>query len=127
MLNDQSQQAHNFLAQSILARANVLIYELLENLPLHGVSLYDQPWYEDLFLQYQEKENSSEETEIREPLEFWIVSDNFAHKLKQENELLTNHWGFWIWGRETSGQSILIDYVFQKIFNDHKILREQNV
>lgn len=123
MLNDQSREAHNFLHQSILARANTLIHELSINLPLHGVYLCEQPWYEDLFMQYQEYDEDnevSEEPRHREPFEFWIVSDSFAHKLLQENELLTDHFGFWIWGRETTGQSILIDYVFQKIYKDHK-------
>jgi hypothetical protein len=129
ILNDQSQEAHDFLDKHIHARANILITELLDKFSLNW-DIDEASWYQDLFMQTQQIEDqdpsdSSDycpEPELcnREPYEFWIVSDYFAHKLKENNELLTNHWGFWIWGRETTGQSILLDYVFQKIYNDFK-------
>ena len=130
MLNDQSQAAQDFLDKHIYARANLLIDELTKKLP----DATESPWYEDLFYQYKEPDIWEEDPdwigtnycppepdpEFREPYEFWIVSDFFAQKLKKYDYLLTNHWGFWIWGRETTGQSILIDWVFQKIWDDHK-------
>lgn len=134
MLNDQSQAAQDFLAKHIHVRANLLINELLEKYQ-RDWSLTESPWYEQLFCQYEEQDIWEEdpdwigtnycppepEPDLREPYEFWIVSDFFAQKLKQNDQLLTNHWGFWIWGRETTGQSILIDYVFQKIWDDYKV------
>ena len=120
-LNDQSAQAHQFLDASILLNCNSLIYDLLE-LGQSGFDFSDQSWYGSLFLQSsQHPDLDIDEDPIpRQPYEFWIVSDPFAHKLKIHNQLLTNHWGFWIWGRETTGQSIILDYVFQKIYDDFK-------
>ena len=122
LFNDQSPEAYAFLNKHIHARANLLINELLEK-SQRDWNLTEYPWYEDLFLQYNQETSEDEEnldSSPREPYEFWIISDYFATKLKENNELLTNHWGFWIWGRETTGQSILIDYIFQKIYNDFK-------
>lgn len=130
MLNDQSKEAQDFLAKHVHARANLLINELLEK-SQRDWNLTEYQWYEDLFLQPQHQGeedflsnsddySSEEEIEYREPYEFWIVSDYFANKLKENNELLTDYWGFWIWGRETTGQSILIDYIFQKIYDNYK-------
>lgn len=129
MLNDQSKEAQQFLEKHIYVRANSLINELLEK-SQRDWNLTDYQWYQDLFLNTDDEEeflNSDsddydlyEERDFREPYEFWIVSDYFANKLKENNQLLTDHWGFWIWGRETTGQSILIDYIFQKIYNDFK-------
>lgn len=126
---DQSKEAHLFLQKHIHVRANSLISELLE-ITQQNSDLMNSPWYEDLFCQYEDSDIWDEDPdcigdnycpseldpELREPYEFWIVSDFLASNLKAENQLLTNCWGFWIWGRETTGQSILLDYVFQKIW-----------
>ena len=133
MLNDQSKEAQDFLARHVHVRANLLINELLEK-SQRDWNLTEYQWYDDLFLKPQEPEDidyydddcsfndycPEPEIEYRQPYEFWIVSDFFAEKLRQNNELLTDHWGFWIWGRQTTGQSILIDYIFQKIYDDYK-------
>ena len=132
MLNDQSKEAQDFLTKHVHARANMLISDILNNLDVNW-HITDCAWYEDLFLQPQEQDEedylsnsddyfSEKEVKYRQPYEFWIVSDYFASKLKENNQLLTDHWGFWIWGRETTGQSILIDYIFQKIYNDFKTI-----
>lgn len=129
MLNNQSKEAQEFLTKHIYARANLLINELLEK-SQRDWNLTEYQWYEDLFLQLEEQDedqlslNSDDycpesEAEYRDPYEFWIVSDYFAEKLRLNNELLTDHWGFWIWGRETTGQSILIDHIFQKIYHEY--------
>lgn len=133
MLNDQSKAAQSFLDKHVHVRANLLINELLEK-SQRDWNLSEYSWYEDLFCNYEDQDIWEEdpdwigtnycppepEPELREPYEFWIVSDFFAEQLKKHDQLLTNHWGFWIWGRETTGQSILIDWVFQKIWDDHK-------
>ena len=133
MLNDQSKEAQSFLQTHVHARANLLIQELLEK-GQKDWDLTSQQWYEDLFSQYEEDFDIWEvnedyegtnycppepDPELREPFEFWIVSDYFASKLKENHHLVTNHWGFWMWGRETTGQSILIDYIFQKIYHEY--------
>ena len=55
-----------------------------------------------------------------EALEHWIVSDWLADKLAEENEMVTKDFlGLTIWGRTTSGQSIDMDYVIQKIAKEN--------
>jgi hypothetical protein len=115
---DQSPKAHEFLDKHILANANLLIKQLLT------INDFEQDWYQELFCKYEEPESSlendycSEDPQLIEPYEFYIVSDYFAYKLKEHNELLTNQYGFWIWGRTTTGQSIILDYVFQRIWEN---------
>ena len=129
-MTDQSIEAHMFLQKHIYVTANLLIDEFAQKLP----DATESAWYEDLFCQYEkpdiwEKDSnwidanycpSEPDPELREPYEFWIVSDFFAQKLKKHDQLLTNHYGFWIWGRETTGQSIVLDYVFQQIWKNFK-------
>lgn len=124
-MNDQSLEAQNFLYKHVHARANHLIYRLLDRYDNYS----EDEWYSDLFLQYEEPdeldapENSEDyppELEPRAPYEFWIVSELLASKLKERDALLTDDFGFWIWGRETTGQSILIDWIFQDIWHSVK-------
>lgn len=125
-LNDQSPEAQAFLDKHVLARANSLVEDLL-NKGITSWEYPDQYWHQDLFCQVHESDIHqaddfcpSEELDFRKPYEFYIVTEYLAFKLKENNQLVTNQWGFWIWGRETTGQLILIDYVFQKIYNDFK-------
>lgn len=128
-MTDQSPEAHAFLQKHVYANANQLIQYLLEN----NDKSFGEEWHEELFCHYYTSTenldldsgndycpNEDPEPELREPFEFWIVSDDFAHYLQQENALLTNHFGFWIWGRETTGQSIILDYIFQKVWQQFK-------
>lgn len=132
---DQSIAAHTFLDNNILANANELINWLLEksqNALKTQILMakYWQPeecsWYEDLFMQYHEEDLddydsfSDNDTYPREPYEFYFVSEYFAKKLIEQEALVSNSWGLWIWGRETTGQSIILDHVFQQIWKDHK-------
>jgi len=57
-----------------------------------------------------------------EALEHWIVSDYLADKLEAAGEMvLRDFMGLTIWGRTTSGQSILLDGVICGIYNElHK-------
>jgi hypothetical protein len=136
-MTDQSPEAHVFLQKHVYANANQLIQYLLEN----SDKTFGEEWHEELFCHYHTSTEEPEsyhqtelysdpgndycpdedsEPELREPFEFWIVSNDFAYYLQQENALLTNHFGFWIWGRETTGQSIILDYIFQKIWQQFK-------
>ena len=52
----------------------------------------------------------------REPLEYWAVSRWLGRKLSERGEVVLSDWyGLTIWGRQTSGQSIGIDYVIRQI------------
>lgn len=125
-MTDQSMAAHSFLDANILANANELINWLLEK-SQRDWQLEEYSWYEDLFMQYHEEDLDDEDdgfsdsdTYPREPYEFYFVSEYFAKKLLEQEALVSNSWGLWIWGRETTGQSIILDYVFQEIWRDHK-------
>jgi len=53
--------------------------------------------------------------EYPEPLEYWIVSPFLAEKLKDRGEVIIDEYMAPIWGRETSGQAILLDSVIVDI------------
>lgn len=57
-----------------------------------------------------------------EPYEFWIVSEYFGNKLKAHGAIVEDFMGFTIWGRETSGQAILLDGIISRIAEDMEIL-----
>ena len=126
MITDQSAPAQAFLNNHILVNCSPLINDLLLK-NQRNWDLESDTWFQDLFLQedYETREeyilsglddHLIEPDHFREPLEFYIVSDYFAARLQERDALVTNHWNFWIWGRETTGQSIILDYVFQDIW-----------
>tara|TARA_B100000927_G_scaffold277293_1_gene258781 strand:- start:481 stop:858 length:378 start_codon:yes stop_codon:yes gene_type:complete len=121
-MTDQSIEAHMFLEKHVLVNANRLMDDLIKSNERNW-SLEELPWFEDLYLQFEEPDFSEDfdedNAELKNPYEFYIVSDYFAKKLQEHNELLTNHFGFFIWGRQTTGQHIVLDYVFQQIWKDH--------
>lgn len=130
MKTDQSALAQEFLDKSILVNCTTLINDLLAR-NQRNWDLESDIWFQDLFLQddieNREQSISSghedfliEPEFFREPFEFYIVDDYFASRLKERDALLTDHWNFWIWGRETTGQNIILDYIFQDIYTDYK-------
>lgn len=143
-MTDQSKEAHDFLDRNVFVNANSLIQHFISSNE-RNFGAYEEQWYQDLFCNYsndsyeppelyhetqlyEDYDPSLEndycpdyfEPELREPYEFYIVSNYFAEQLRINNALLTNQFGFWIWGRETTGQSIILDYIFQKIWQDFK-------
>lgn len=63
--------------------------------------------------------------EYYEIYEYWAVSDYLAEKLKGHGEPVAEIFDFNVWGRGTSGQAILLDYVISKIAEDMEILDGQ--
>jgi len=64
--------------------------------------------------------------EYTEAYEHWIVSGYLANKLREHGEMVTDDFlGMTIWGRRTSGQAILLDWVISKICADMEILEGQ--
>lgn len=134
----QTIETYDFLNKHIRANCSMLINDLLKENDRNW-NLENKNWFEQLFCQYEEPDIWEEdpdwtdtnycpsepepEPELRQPYEFYIVSDWFAARLKEQDQLLTDYWGFWIWGRETTGQSIVLDYVFQKIYQEELALR----
>lgn len=124
---DQSEKAKELLRINVILNLNQLIQYLLE-INQRNWELNSEDWFESLFLQSipvpipgqeEEEEEQDCEYETREPYEFWAVSDYFGEFLEKNEELTTKEWGFYIWGRETTGQSILLDSIFQKFVVQH--------
>jgi len=67
------------------------------------------------------------DTYTNEALEHWIVSDWLAAKLQDHGEMVLRDadWHFPVWGRQCSGQAILLDDVISKICEDMEILEGQ--
>jgi len=62
----------------------------------------------------------------REPLEYWIVTEWFADNLEAHGEpIIRDFLNMTIWGRCTSGQSIVIDGVVDEIASEMGILEGQ--
>lgn len=59
-----------------------------------------------------------ENQEPQEIFEWWLVSPWFSKRLLIEGQpILDNEYGVW-WGRCTTGQAIIMDYVIQKVYDD---------
>ena len=59
------------------------------------------------------------ETEI---FEYWAVSNFLAEKLKEKGYIIIDDYFVSIWGREITGQAILLDLSISQICEDMKIL-----
>jgi len=60
-----------------------------------------------------------------EAYEFWAVDEFLGRKLKEEGEMVEDIFGLTVWGRCTTGQAILLDYVISQICEDLDILEGQ--
>lgn len=58
--------------------------------------------------------------ERREVYEWWAVSQWLAERLKERGYIVVDEMGggLYVWGRETTGQAIYMDYAIQEITND---------
>lgn len=63
-------------------------------------------------------DENGEAQELREPLEYWSVSNWLAEKLRNEDESVIDYCGLNIWCRTASGQAIYMDYVINQIANN---------
>jgi hypothetical protein len=57
-----------------------------------------------------------------EIFEYYIVTEWFGRKLKEYGEIVEDFFGLTVWGRQCSGQAILLDGVIDRIANDMEIL-----
>ena len=62
---------------------------------------------------------------LNEPMEYWIVSGWFGEKLKENGQITIDEYYGTIWGRCSTGQSILLDNVISEICSDMGILEGQ--
>lgn len=121
---DQSPEALRFLGQNVYLNVSSIIDELIQVHSQLG-TLHDQEWYEELYLQHSvtqiEDEDGCVEEDYndREPYEVWCVSSYLFSHFEDQDELVSNSWGLYLWGRETTGQSILLDHSFQEAWKKH--------
>jgi hypothetical protein len=80
-----------------------------------------------VLLQEYLEENHHYEPQAAEILEWWKVSSWLADKLLDQGECIIEFGGGFpsIWGRCTSGQAILLDWVISKIAMEAEILEGQ--
>ena len=72
-------------------------------------------------------EEEYEELDVADPeiYEWWAVSNWFGEKLREHGEVVLDGWNKQIWGRQCTGQAILLDWVIEKIAYDMGILDGQ--
>lgn len=82
-------------------------------------------WYvcEDCGEVYPREES---EATLVEVLEYYIVSDFLGRRLRERGEVIMERPGGWIWGRQISGQAILLDSVISDICMEMEILEGQS-
>jgi hypothetical protein len=67
-----------------------------------------------------------EEEIPKEVYEWWLVTSWFEDKLKEKGEVFLELFGETWWGRQCTGQAILLDYVIGSIGEDMEILEGQD-
>ena len=65
------------------------------------------------------------DTEPKEIYEWWLVTSWMANKLEEQGQTVTEWHNLHIWGRETTGQAILLDGVISRICSEMGILDGQ--
>ena len=79
---------------------------------------------DDVDLDVAQEEWRDQRRETCTPLEYWVVSDWLARQLSARGEVvISDYYGLTIWGRQTSGQAIAIDYVIRQIV---RAMHEEN-
>lgn len=73
---------------------------------------------------YTEEEHDNLDTEPAEVFEWWLVTDWLAEKLKARGEVIIEGFSNY-WGRQCSGQAILLDNVMGEICEGMEILEGQ--
>ena len=66
-----------------------------------------------------------DEPHTHEAYEHWIVTEWLARKLEEHGQITGEFFGLPIWGRCTTGQAILLDYVIGQIAAEEEILEGQ--
>lgn len=95
--------------------------ERLKELRDSTTDLQDNP--EKIDSEIEDLENL--ETEPADIFEWWAVTGWFAEKLKEKGQCVVDAGSCHIWGRQTTGQAILLDHVITLICADMGILEGQ--
>lgn len=63
--------------------------------------------------------------EYPEIYEYWLVSPWLGAKLKDHGEVVLERYGAWVWGRQCTGQAILLDGVISRICEGIGLLEDE--
>jgi hypothetical protein len=114
-----------------LENANYKIEEYRDNIEDNDdlYDLFDEKYNEiqDIIIELESDidilENS--DTEYAEIYEWWLISNYLAGKLSAYGQVVYEDYGSTWWGRQGTGQAILLDHVISKIAEDMEILEGQ--
>ena len=108
----------NLVKNEIVYCVSALVSEFAANETTHDDDLYHiLGGYEECQECDGEGCNECDDGEaLVEVLEHWIVSDWLGRELEKQGERVAfDFHGLTVWGRQTSGQGIAMDYVIEKI------------
>ena len=110
----------NFIQQHVYANISSLVDYIINK----GFEDTNAPFtledIENLFVPSEENEEDYDQQEV---FEWWMVSSYLCEKLKEKGCPIIDNEN--IWGRTTTGQAILLDYVITEICAEMEILQGQ--
>lgn len=120
------------VGREVIMVASSLVEDLSEKLCFDSASIYEVA--ENLFMDEEEaieagfaslEEAQEAGQDHKEVYEWWFVTEFLFDKLKALNCVVYNSNYGYLWGRETTGQAILLDSVICSIAEDMEILQGQ--
>ena len=110
----------NFIQQHVYANVNSLVEYIINKSFEDTNAPFTYEDIENLFVQSEENEDDYGQQEV---FEWWMVSSYLCEKLKEKGCPIIEYEN--IWGRTTTGQAILLDYVITEICSEMEILQGQ--
>ena len=110
----------NFIQQHVYANVNSLVEYIINKSFEDTNAPFTYEDIENLFVQSEENEDDYGQQEV---FEWWMVSSYLCEKLKEKGCPIIEYEN--IWGRTTTGQAILLDYVITEICAEMEILQGQ--
>ena len=102
------EQAGRLVAKEILCSVNLTVEKELRDNPdllFESANFYPQ----------DENGDKDENGDYPEIYEYWAVSKWLGDRLKEQGEIIFEMLDFNVWGRQCTGQAILLDNVIQEI------------
>ena len=116
--SETEQKAENILSKSVFQCHSYLIHDLLEKNIFHHddiLNLYksEQELLDEGFNMNEIK--AGECDDVKEVYEWWAIDNWLTEEFEKMGEvLLKNEYGSW-WGRQATGQMIIMDGTFQRL------------
>jgi len=130
------EQLRQFVNREVFVCQSHLVEELLKDgkFEYEDITNFCQPWVKeeigvcdgcksdkakpvnDYFNCFKCWESEGKYDNPQDVFEWWVVSDWLLDKLEANGQpVMRTDWGNW-WGRTTTGQAILLDWVIEKIY-----------